>query len=74
MLAIIPVSLANAYLFHRFAHRVDLRLAHVASAGLFFFFGADTFLALATGISVWEAVVDAVVSLLWWVLPVLVSV
>jgi len=74
MLAIIPVSLANAYLFHRFAHRVDLRLAHVASAGLFFFFGADTFLALATGISVWEAFVDAVVSLLWWVLPVLVSV
>ncbi|MEF8813835.1 MAG: TMEM165/GDT1 family protein [Halovenus sp.] len=71
MLAIIPVSLANAYLFHRFAHRVDLRLAHAASAALFFFFGADTFLALFTGISIWETVIDAVVSVLPWLLPAL---
>jgi len=74
MLAIIPVSLANAYFFHRFAHRVDLRLAHIASAGIFFFFGADTFLALLTGISVWETVVDTLVSVLWWVVPILAAV
>ncbi len=64
MLAIIPVSVANAYVFHRFAHRVNLRLAHFVSAGLFFFFGLDTFLALFTGVSVWETIVDAVASLI----------
>jgi putative Ca2+/H+ antiporter (TMEM165/GDT1 family) len=60
MLAIIPVSLANAYFFHRFSHRFDLRKAHAAAAALFFFFGADTFLAMATGFSVWETVVETV--------------
>ncbi|ERG88956.1 MAG: putative membrane protein, partial [halophilic archaeon J07HX5] len=60
MLAIIPVSLANAYFFHRFAHRVNLRRVHVLSAGLFFFFAFDTFLALGTGVSVWETIVDTV--------------
>lgn len=64
MLAIVPVSFANAYVFHRFAHRVNLRLAHFVSAGLFFFFGADTFLALFTGVSVWETIVDALASLI----------
>ena len=59
MLAIIPVSLANAYLFHTFAHRVDMRKAHFASAALFAFFGADTVLSIATGFSVWETVVEA---------------
>jgi putative Ca2+/H+ antiporter (TMEM165/GDT1 family) len=60
MLAIIPVSLANAYFFHKFAGRVDMRLAHLGSALLFAFFGADTVLAIATGFSVWEAFVGAV--------------
>ena len=59
MLAIIPVSLANAYLFHTFAHRVDMRKAHFASAALFAFFGADTVLSIATGFSVWETFVEA---------------
>ena len=59
MLAIIPVSLANAYLFHTFAHRVNMRKAHFASAALFAFFGADTVLSIATGFSVWETVVNA---------------
>jgi len=58
MLAIVPVSLANAYFFHRFAGRVNLRTAHIASAGLFGFFGLDTFLAILTGFSVWETVVE----------------
>ena len=57
MLAIIPVSLANAYFFHTFAGRVDMRLAHFASALLFAFFGADTVLAIATDFSVWETIV-----------------
>jgi len=60
MLAIIPVSLANAYFFHRFAGRVDMRLAHLGSALLFAFFGADTVLSIATGFSVWETFVGAV--------------
>jgi len=59
MLAIIPISVANAYFFSRFAHRFDARKAHLAGAALFFFFGLDTFLALVTGFSVWEAVVAA---------------
>ena len=57
MLVILPVSLANAYLFHRFAGRIDLRLAHYAGAALFAFFGADTTLAVVTGFSVWETAV-----------------
>ena len=68
MLAIIPVSLANAWLFHRFAGRVNLRLAHYAGAALFLFFGADTVLSIATGVSVWEMAVtrlaDVVTALL----------
>jgi putative Ca2+/H+ antiporter (TMEM165/GDT1 family) len=59
-LAIVPVSIANAYLFHRFSHRIDLRKAHFLGAGVFWFFALDTMLALATGISVWESVVNAV--------------
>ncbi|SFF94698.1 Putative Ca2+/H+ antiporter, TMEM165/GDT1 family [Halopelagius inordinatus] len=60
MLAIIPVSLANAYFFHTFAHRVDMRKAHIFSAGLFLFFGLDTVLSMVTGFSVWETVIGAV--------------
>jgi putative Ca2+/H+ antiporter (TMEM165/GDT1 family) len=60
MLAIIPVSLANAYIFHRFAHRFDLRKAHFVGAALFAFFGLDTVLAAQTGFSVWETVVETI--------------
>jgi putative Ca2+/H+ antiporter (TMEM165/GDT1 family) len=67
MLAIIPVSLANAYVFHRFSHRFDVRKAHLAGAALFAFFAADTLLAVLTGVSVWEILVstaaDAVLAL-----------
>ena len=65
MLAIIPVSLANAYVFHRYAHRIDLRKAHYAGAALFAFFALDTVIGLSTGPnavfghdSLWEAVVS----------------
>jgi len=64
MLVIIPVSLANAYFFHTFSHRFDIRKAHYAGAALFAFFGIDTVLGLATGgeavfghNSLWEAIV-----------------
>ncbi|WP_121822260.1 TMEM165/GDT1 family protein [Halostella salina] len=60
MLAIIPVSLANAYLFHRFSHKFNLRKAHYAAAGLFAFFGLDGFLAVTTDFSIWETVVETV--------------
>jgi len=60
MLAIIPISLANAYVFHTFAHRFNMRRAHFASAVLFAFFGADTLLAILTGFSVWETFIGAV--------------
>ena len=60
MLAIIPISLANAYFFHTFAHRFDVRRAHIASAALFAFFGADTVLSIVAGVSVWETFIGAV--------------
>jgi putative Ca2+/H+ antiporter (TMEM165/GDT1 family) len=67
MLAIIPVSLANAYFFNRFSHRWNLRRAHLVGAALFAFFGADTLLSVVTGqlsgverLSVWEWVVTRV--------------
>jgi putative Ca2+/H+ antiporter (TMEM165/GDT1 family) len=60
MLAIIPVSLANAFFFHKFSHRLDLRKAHFFSAGLFAFFASDTVLSIVTGFSVWETAVTAV--------------
>ncbi len=60
MLVIIPVSLANAYFFHRFSHRFDVRKAHYVGAALFAFFGLDTVLAITTGFSIWETVVGAV--------------
>ncbi|MFB6252306.1 MAG: TMEM165/GDT1 family protein [Halobellus sp.] len=60
MLAIIPISLANAYFFHTFAHRFDMRKAHFASAALFAFFGADTALSIITGFSLWEAFIRSV--------------
>ncbi|WP_224332446.1 TMEM165/GDT1 family protein [Haloprofundus halobius] len=60
MLAIVPVSLANAYFFHRFAHAVDMRKAHFAGAALFLLFGLDVLLSVVTGFSVWETLVAAV--------------
>jgi putative Ca2+/H+ antiporter (TMEM165/GDT1 family) len=65
MAAIVPVSLLNAYLFDRFAHRFDARIAHFLAAAIFAFFALDTFLALVTGellagpsVSIWETVVS----------------
>jgi putative Ca2+/H+ antiporter (TMEM165/GDT1 family) len=60
MAVILPVSLANAYLFHRFAHRVDMRKGHFLGAALFAFFGVDTALSIVTGVSVWEQVIGAI--------------
>ncbi len=64
MLAIVPISLANAYLFHRFSHRFDLHTAHYVGAVLFAFFGGDTLLSVFTGISLWEQAVGAVSTIL----------
>jgi len=63
MLAIIPVSLANALVFHRFAHAFDAKKAHYFGAGLFAFFGLDTLLAIGTGFSVWETLVSTLSAL-----------
>jgi putative Ca2+/H+ antiporter (TMEM165/GDT1 family) len=64
MLAIIPVSLANAYFFHRFSHRFDVRKAHLVGAALFAFFAVDTVLSLTVGFSVWESTVGRLPDLL----------
>lgn len=68
MLAIIPVSMVNAYFFDRFAGAFDARRAHLASAALFFFFALDTVLAVTVGVSIWERVVAVGA----WVLDALV--
>ena len=60
MLAIIPVSLLNAYFFYTFSHRFDLRTAHFVGAALFAFFGLDTVLAMLTDFSIWETIVSTV--------------
>ncbi|MFB6223134.1 MAG: TMEM165/GDT1 family protein [Haloarcula sp.] len=59
MLAIIPVSLANALFFHHFSHRFDVRKAHFAGAGLFLFFAADFALSVTIGFSLWETLVSS---------------
>ena len=69
MAAIIPVSLVNAYFFHRFAHRFDIRKAHHVGAVLFTFFGGDILLSILTGFSVWETVVGALTNLLLAAVP-----
>ncbi len=69
MLAIIPVSLANAYFFHRFAHRFDMRKAHYAGALLFAFFGIDTLLSVVIGVSVWETGIGIVTNIVTNALP-----
>jgi len=63
MLAIIPVSLANALVFHRFTHAFDAKKAHYFGAGLFAFFGLDALLAIGTGFSVWETLVSTLSAL-----------
>ncbi|MFB6173465.1 MAG: TMEM165/GDT1 family protein [Halobacteriales archaeon] len=73
MLVIIPVSLANAYFFSTFSGRFDAVKAHLFGAGLFFFFGLDTFLSIATGFSVWETVVGAVAGALQSVVGAVVA-
>jgi putative Ca2+/H+ antiporter (TMEM165/GDT1 family) len=70
MLAIVPVSLLNAYFFHGFAHRVDMHKAHLAGAALFAFFAADTALQHLVGFSLWETVVDTVADAVVAALPV----
>jgi len=60
MLAIIPVSLANALFFHRFSGKFDARKAHLIGASIFLFFAADTVLNLVVDFSVWETVVRTV--------------
>jgi putative Ca2+/H+ antiporter (TMEM165/GDT1 family) len=66
MAAIVPVSLLNAYAFHRFAHLVEARTVHLVAAGLFAFFGLDAVLAILTNVSVWQTAVR-------WVVDVLVA-
>lgn len=58
MAAIIPISLANAFFFHRFARFFSLRVAHQVGAGLFTFFGLDTILSIAVDVSLWETFTD----------------
>lgn len=64
MLAIIPVSLINAYFFFTFSHKFDIRKAHFAGAIMFAFFGFDTLQSKLTGISIWEILVGEVGNLL----------
>ncbi|SNZ14912.1 Putative Ca2+/H+ antiporter, TMEM165/GDT1 family [Natronoarchaeum philippinense] len=60
MLAIIPISLLNAYVFHRFSHRFDLRKAHFVGAALFAFFAADFVMKVAFDVSVWESTIGTI--------------
>lgn len=60
MIAIIPVSLANAYLFHRFSDRFNVRTVHYLGALMFAFFGVDAVLGMATGVSVWDGIVGVI--------------
>ena len=68
MLAILPVSLANAYFFDRFSHSFDARKAHLVGAALFAFFALDTVLGLVVGVSVWETAIGTVTRLVGSVL------
>ncbi|MFB6113975.1 MAG: TMEM165/GDT1 family protein [Halodesulfurarchaeum sp.] len=62
MAAIIPVSIANAYFFHRISDGFNTRKAHLLGAALFAFFGLDTLLAVLTGFSLWETAVNTIAS------------
>ena len=69
MLAIVPVSVANAFFFHKFSHKFDVRKAHYAGAALFLFFGLDAALAIFAGFSVWETVVGTVAGAITAAMP-----
>ncbi len=60
MLAILPVSLLNAYFFHRFSQGINARNVHYAGAILFLFFASDLLLQITVGVSVWETLVEHV--------------
>jgi putative Ca2+/H+ antiporter (TMEM165/GDT1 family) len=60
MLAIIPVSILNAFFFYRFSSRFNVRKAHIAGAAMFFFFGMDVLLSITIGFSIWETIVSTV--------------
>jgi putative Ca2+/H+ antiporter (TMEM165/GDT1 family) len=62
MLAIVPVSILNAYFFYTFSHHFDVRKAHLAGALVFAFFAFDTALALSVDVSIWETVVEGLAS------------
>lgn len=64
MLAIIPVSLLNAYFFHRFSQRINVRKVHYAGAFLFLFFAGDLILQITVGFSVWETLIQQVASMI----------
>ncbi len=68
MLAIIPVSIANAVFFYKFSHKFELRKAHFFGASLFAFFAFDTLLSIIVGVSIWETVIDVVSSTILGVL------
>lgn len=59
MAAIIPVSIANAFFFHRVARGFNVRRAHYAGAALFAFFGFDAVSSIVFDYSVWETFVNA---------------
>lgn len=69
MAAIVPVTLVNAYVFHRFTATFDRRKAHFAGAALFAVFGLDTLQANVTGVHVWEQVVARVAALVTGLFP-----
>lgn len=58
MLAILPISLINAYFFYNFSHKFDIRKAHFLGGILFAFFGIDTLQSKITGVSIWEVLVE----------------
>jgi putative Ca2+/H+ antiporter (TMEM165/GDT1 family) len=62
MLAIIPVSTANALFFNRFSHRFDAKRTHFAGAVIFLFFALDTVLQIVTGFSLWEELTQQITS------------
>ncbi|ERG96566.1 TMEM165/GDT1 family protein [Haloquadratum walsbyi] len=63
MLAIIPISLANAYLFHSFSGRLNMRTAYLGSALLFAFFGIDSMMAILFDFSVWEIIIGEITTI-----------
>ncbi|MFB6104291.1 MAG: TMEM165/GDT1 family protein [Halobacteriaceae archaeon] len=63
MLAIIPVSLVNAFFFYRFSNSFDVRKAHFAGAAIFGFFALDFLVGVLFGVSPWAVIVDSLATL-----------